>query len=515
MSTLSAKLLLGFAGALILFTLLIPSSHPAHSQQSADPYELQLVGAIGGTVDTVVVADNLAFVGGARSLAIIDISTVSSAIGLSRLIFPDRVHNIQVVGSRAYLAVGNAGLYILDVRNPTAPLIIGQLEDLGIATNVWVTDFTAYIASVDRGLYIVDISTPQAPVVIGHYVETAAASYGHVLHVEGAIAYLASGTRGSAGGVHIIDVHDPSHPTLLSRANNSSSQFEAVAGLWLSGSFLYISETNGIVIYDVSQPTMPQRLALYWEGGSTPGISVVGDRAYVSSGNGDMHIVDVSTPSQPVLLGKADLPIALWTAHIQGSYAYVALHQYGLQVIDISDPREPVVLDSGYALGQILALQRVGSTLYVATGVSDVQVLDVSNTSRPRVIGHIPQTTPAYRLKVVGSRLYVASTISSSTRILIFDISDPLVPLLLGQYTPRTSARAISAVGDRLYLAGSRGVEIVDIRNPVQPFQLGYRDIDDTNTLIYQYLRQLCWDRVSGWRMNTPNTNNLAKNALQ
>jgi hypothetical protein len=74
--------------------------------------------------------------------------------------------NVQVVGNLAYVADGAAGLQILDVSKPAAPVRLGGYDTPGVARGVQVVGNLAYVAN-SAGLQFLDVSKPSAPVRLG------------------------------------------------------------------------------------------------------------------------------------------------------------------------------------------------------------------------------------------------------------------------------------------------------------------------------------------------------------
>jgi hypothetical protein len=67
------------------------------------------VSTIGGRVQSIAVSGSYLYVGDVAALVILDATAMPQPRILSRLPLPAGVSDIQVVGTRAYLAVGSAG----------------------------------------------------------------------------------------------------------------------------------------------------------------------------------------------------------------------------------------------------------------------------------------------------------------------------------------------------------------------------------------------------------------------
>jgi hypothetical protein len=76
------------------------------------------------------------------------------------------VNDVEVVGNYAYCAFVN-GLVILDISDPASPMFISQLYLQGIGYDIDVEGNCAFIADGFFGLKVVNISNPSAPLLVG------------------------------------------------------------------------------------------------------------------------------------------------------------------------------------------------------------------------------------------------------------------------------------------------------------------------------------------------------------
>ena len=100
---------------------------------------------------------------------------------------------------------------------------------------------------------------------------------------------------------------------------------------------------SGLQIIDVSTPTAPVLLGNYAASNDAIHVELSGTTAYVADLASGLQIIDVSTPAAPVLLGDYDTPdTALWVA-TSPTEIYVADGAAGLQILGVSDttPEEP------------------------------------------------------------------------------------------------------------------------------------------------------------------------------
>ena len=105
-----------------------------------------------------------------------------------------------MTGDLAYLT-DDSGLQIIEVSDPAHPVRRGGYTTDG-AEDVDVMGSRAYLASSYRGLKVLDVSDPAHPVYHGGY-DTPAID----VTVAGNLIYVAA----DLGGLLIFDVSDPTH----------------------------------------------------------------------------------------------------------------------------------------------------------------------------------------------------------------------------------------------------------------------------------------------------------------
>lgn len=213
--------------------------------------------------------------------------------------------DIAVSGRTAYLAAWGFGVVVVDLTNPLKPREIGRLP-YPFASSVLVSGNRLYVGKNTNGpgLGVVDVSDPSQPTLLSDWSLPDApwkmAAQGDVLMSAEA------GTHLETGGVRIIDVRDPQNLTQLARW---SGDCESATGVALKGRHLYVACRTGLRILDVAKPDDPRLVGGAWadETRSTfAAVAVRGDRAWYASGSG-LEEYDVSAVRSPRLLARTDL----------------------------------------------------------------------------------------------------------------------------------------------------------------------------------------------------------------
>ncbi len=164
----------------------------------------------------------------------------------------------DVVAREGKLYVANAweGLAVVDATTPTSPRLLSSYPVSRYAYGLALAYPYAFVAGWDTGLWVVDVRDPQHPALVGHYDTPGRASR---VVVSGGMAYVADG-----GGVEVVDVSDPTHPVHVARYTTPGWTF----GLSVAGPYLAVAcGGQGIYVFDVRHPRRARLIGSY----DTPG----------------------------------------------------------------------------------------------------------------------------------------------------------------------------------------------------------------------------------------------------
>jgi len=326
------------------------------------------------------------------------------------------------------------------------------------------------------------------------------------------IAYLGSWGGASscpALGVRVIDVRDPSVPMPIGTAaaySGTTAEHVAVARLstpTFSGNVLFAgiqrcaaggAGPGGLALWDVSDPTQPQELAFVSSGRFGRGvhefaISQRGEQWYAylavpnsetSDGRGDLRIVDITDPRQPV-------EMADWGARRDAGAAVGA----GSQCAPACRGGVP------QAFGHSVTVSADGRTAYVSYWDQGVFVVDVSNPTVPTLLGHFSEPASSEgnthsislahqdKLALVGDETFGPPW----GRLRLVDVQDPTHPVQVGSFdSPNAAAGTAGAQyaytlhnpladdrdPNRAYLAWyADGVRVIDVSDASNPIEVG------------------------------------------
>ncbi|MCP4348499.1 MAG: hypothetical protein GY795_23695 [Desulfobacterales bacterium] len=432
--------------------------------------------------DTAYVADG--YDGG---LQVIDISNPPNPVIIGAVNTPGSAQDVAVIRDTAYVADGTGGLQVIDVSSPVSPAIIGSADISGSAQDVAVIKDTAYVVCGYKGLQVIDVSNPTIPLIVGS-VDTHDYAYGVAVIRDK--AYVACGyfynleLGGSQwdgwSGLQIIDVSAPASPVIIGSADIPGS----ACGVTVIGDRAYVS-SGGLHVLDVSNPVSPLAIESVDTSGSAQDVVVIGDTAYVADGYRGLKVLDVSNPANPAKIGVVNTPGGnALSVVVKGDTAYVADEYEGLQVIDVSNPDNPLIIRRLNTLRTLDALDIavIGDTAYVADGYRGLKVLDVSNPAFPLTIWSTENkiSCSADSVSVVGDTAYVTCIsfyngyVPQWSGLLIIDISNIDSPEFIG--IEDISPNDVAVIGDTAYVVDDRGLKVMDVSNPTCPVIIGSAD---------------------------------------
>jgi hypothetical protein len=262
--------------------------------------------------------------------------------------------DVEVVGSRAYVADWDMGLRIIDISDPTQPNELGFFDTSGLAQGVFVAGDLAYVTDNAAGLRIADVSDPSDTSEVGYFDPIAG---GSDVVVAGTRAYYVGG-----GGLKIVDVSNPPIPgelgSIATGAGGTDVQVIGSVAYWTSRS-------GGLQIVSVSNPSMPTEVGQYAPSGIDAlglAVDLSSARAYVGNADNGLTIIDISNQASPSLVMTIDTPGDAKGVAVSGGVVYVADGTSGVRMIDPVDFTHTFFDTPGTAL----AIQVVGDRAYVA-----------------------------------------------------------------------------------------------------------------------------------------------------
>jgi hypothetical protein len=295
--------------------------------------------------------------------------------------------------------------------------IISRHVTAGSAQDVVVRDSLAYIAQGEGGLMIVDVKKPANPETVT-ILSQDVRGYSTRIVVNDSILYIAAGTF----GVTAIDVGDPYQPFVTA----SNLNMKPARNLFVIGDYLFVavSET-GIKIAEISYPSQPDIRGGISTAGYSYGVITNADtsRLLVATGEMGLSIFDISDFQNGYgvypLEGWCDTPGYAESVVVsdKDDIAFLACGDAGLQIIDYSDTLNVHIAGSLYHSGYAKALIYRSDRIYMAARRGGLQIIDVTDVTNPKLIG-VVNTESAMGVDEKNGLIYLADEVEG---LLIID----------------------------------------------------------------------------------------------
>ncbi|HEX7343093.1 MAG TPA: T9SS type A sorting domain-containing protein, partial [bacterium] len=196
-------------------------------------------------------------------------------------------------GDFAYFTAGENGFYVIDIANPSNPIITGHCDTPEHAWGVDVAGEYAYVADRFAGLRVISVADPSSPIEVGSFQKPSGAALD--VRVSQNVAYMAY----DINGMVLVDVSDPFAPVELGSCNQA---FYAHGVDYADGyAVVACSGWQRLYVVDVSDPAQMVVTGYHWTEAGALGVSVIGGCAYVVENN-YLEIYDIS----------AALPVNPW-----------------------------------------------------------------------------------------------------------------------------------------------------------------------------------------------------------
>jgi hypothetical protein len=270
-----------------------------------------------------------------RGLTTVDIRNPSAprVVGKGPAIFRGRA--ATVAGQYLYIADADVGLRVLSLANPDQPQEVRVAKVAGGAMDVALSGNKAYVAGGRELLRIFDVTNPTSPVTIGVLASSGFYTKAWALGVAGNNIYLLATqnphNNSYDADLFVVDARDPALPRVIGSAYSHSSGYYyggdlAIVGNWL---FATTDQDYGGGVYDTAQATSPTRVGQFTVGGKiTP---MAGAWALVANGPHGLDAVMIANPPQIATAGFVASSAADVAA--SGNLAYTVSDSDGFAVL--------------------------------------------------------------------------------------------------------------------------------------------------------------------------------------
>lgn len=336
--------------------------------------------------------------------------------------------DLTMVAERAFTALYNGGLQIINLNNPTAPTLAAKAELLGPTANVAAFGDALLTVSYNdttpgSTLSNFDLRSLSAPIL------------GDQITIDGSaqIAFAAG-----AQGIHLI----------------------------------YDGNTDLTYFVDAQEPGK-LRLSAGLRLGPTDAIAVQGDRAYIgitgpTGTTPGLAVFDISTFTVPREIGRIALPSVVTALAIADERLYMLDSAQSLVIYSLAEPATPSKLGAVTLEDRYIHMAVSDEIAYIAL-TNGVQIVDVRNPTAPVLGAQFAGGIEYPLLALSNGRLALMAEFRSAgdAPLQVYALAEPLAPVLLAETHPAPapgSTNRLTGANGRFALArGSHGVSVYSI----------------------------------------------------
>ena len=431
------------------------------------------------------------------------------------------IYAVAAWGPDRVLVGGNGHLWVYDVTDPAQPQRLGETDAIGgLVYGIAVREDTAYLAVGDEGVVILSLADPTRPQVVRR---EKTASFAWNVSLAGWYLYVAE-----ARGYAIYRVVPP-HFTLFKQTSTPAWDMAPLDDIYAWGNASYVGVERfpgrfvfsdqgwtpgvaadarhiyaargyeGVKVYDHDGANSRQ----YALPGYAMDLVPRGDRLFVVDWTGALHRLDLTAADAPAV-DTLTFPTRAWGLALGERFLFVSLPQLGVAIVDpdtlaqvglialptlqVSTAWAPdssrVVMADARMLARfdldhpdestpwltlpdtITALDGAGPWLYVAAGAK-LYVISGAQAGPLTIVHTQTFAEPIRQVLAQPPNLYV---LTGERMVHLLDIHTPDQPQELGHFETTARVRDMAASGRVLYLAqGDRLVRTIDWEDPAQP----------------------------------------------
>jgi hypothetical protein len=427
---------------------------------------------IGGASHAIATNDGLICAGMGPNLVILALPN-EQWMPLASLPIGDVVRGLAVDGRIAYIAAGAAGLRIVSLADPSAPVEISALPQVAPATAVALGEGFAYVGTSTGEITAIDISEPANPVITQQIeLATEFAPEPEVvnLSINGSHAYVAAGK----GALRVLSLANGAQPA---EVGAYYLVYEAL-DVAISGTYAYVASDDGLLVLDVSSPEQPTLLTSEPIGDGTARAVAVLDRAgdgqtyvYIAAQSGGLRIMEVPSSGYPTEIGAYATPaLDARDVVINDSQLYIADGAGGLEAVAVSAPRTPRQIAAHAILGHAEDATAWDNHIYVAGGNPGLYSLSYQSGQLALLDG-LDTPGVAFSVSVYDGMAFVAD---GEGGLCIVSVANPRqLRQIASLQGPGIANEVVVQQGYAYVAASEAGLWIVAVEDPDAPYTVG------------------------------------------
>ncbi len=353
--------------------------------------------------------------------------------------YPNAGVDVVVSDDIAYVANNFYGCAIttFNVTNPFGVEFLGCLGGIGADTIALRYPYLYAGSSASGAISVIDVSNPRFPVLVRQVFTPGSGSiYDLTLSSQ-----LLFAKASSSESTRIFSLLFPANPTYTS----SIPGFNAVAG---TNNYLYICNTTGFYVYDISNSLSPQLVGNCNAPGSI--MALQGNYVHVIDNNNLYQVVDIHNANQPFVAGNISTSgLYFYDLEIVGnfSFAFYSSSIGSLFTFNVTDFANIESISNFILPSLVGGLTVQNNIVYQANGLSGLALINVTNHRIPSYFVPPEAAQDWADLTRSNTTLFVADRAKG---ILKFNISNIASPQLVTQFDAM-GAKRVAVQNNFLY----------------------------------------------------------------
>jgi len=209
--------------------------------------------------------------------------------------------------------------------------------------------------------------------------------------------------------------------------------------------YVYIAGNNGLSIINIESPSNPISVGVCEDIPTAIRIEVAGDYAFLIAEN--LKVIDISNPTQPVLVWSDTCEVECYDFCIQDDFLYLNTRE-GLRIYDINDAINLNLVSILYYYDSLNKIFVKDDIAYCS------EVIDISDSAHPQIVNNAHNIS-FLSLAIIDSNHLISNWCQ------IYDISSPELPVLMSNINQVSGQ--VSIYNEYAFFTSSSRVEIVDV----------------------------------------------------
>ena len=207
---------------------------------------------------------------------------------------------------------------------------INEIVITGQPADIFLREDTAYIITSSGMLMGVDLSKP--------YDNLSVSTYNNISGVisiafNGYFAYIAA----NDGKINIYDFSSAERPL-----KNTIETHGILNKIAVSDGLLYCTQRDlGLSVYDITNPAYPILKGNQIISGSPNSLFVKNRKAFITSSNANLSIINTTDPSALPVIGRYNFGIEFYDVYVSDNFAYISQGATGVQVLNVETLSNP------------------------------------------------------------------------------------------------------------------------------------------------------------------------------